>query len=72
MMRQYYVTYDILTNNKCYPCGKRVFANNKKEACQIIKDNYWESVQTYINKGYATSTARRFVKYPFHIRAERM
>lgn len=71
-MRQYYVTYDYSINGKYYEQSKRVFAKNAKEACELIKQNYWEHVQTYIDRGYSTTSARRQIYWPFHIKAQRM
>ena len=69
-MNMYRVTFDYLIGGK-YREAKPVLlsAKNKKEACQAIKNRYWETVNSYVEKGYSTTTARRFTHYPFHITA---
>ena len=71
-MNMYRVTYDVLIGGR-YHEAKPVLlaANNKKEACQAIKDRYYEKLNKYIDMGYATSTAKKFVRWPFHIKAWR-
>lgn len=69
-MNMYRVTFDVLANGR-YHEGRPVLtaAKNKKEACQVVKDRYYENLKKYTDRGYATSTAKRFVRWPFHIEA---
>lgn len=69
-MNMYRVTYDVLIGGK-YREAKPILmaAKNQKEACQAVKDKYYEKLEMYTSKGYATSTAKKYVRWPFHIKA---
>lgn len=72
-MKLYYVTYDYLIGGKYRPQHTRFFANNAKEACKTIKNNYWEKIDQICDKQCCSvSTARKQIHWPFHIKAEVM
>ena len=70
--RKYTVTYDTLHGNRYWEHSVTIMAKNAKEACQKVKDSYWNKVIDLADKyNYSTKYARRFFKYPFHITAKR-
>jgi len=71
-LRKYIVTYDLSINGRYIPQKKEITASNQKEACQVIKDQYWNQINSYCDKGYAYNTARKYVRWPFHIKAEKV
>ena len=72
-LHTYKVTYDHLINGRYRECRPKIVeARNKEEARQMIKDDYYNRLSGWLERGYSTSTAKRHVRWPFHIEAERI
>ena len=72
MERLYAVSFQESWNKKFQSMVRVVLADNAKDACDMIYNQYIDRLNHLYDLGYSYNTARLHVKYPFHRHAARL